>query len=135
MISIKDLKAAQKAAAEQKQILSEMAGLVADIDRCHKTIELVNQDLQRANAQYQGERTTRQDVEYLTVLLDCAKRKLAWEKQIGSVQKRTPDLLERLQKQMNDDKNPPAGEVREQMLAGLQALQAAMEQLQQAKVQ
>lgn len=135
MISIKDLKAAQKAAAEQKQILSEMAGLVADIDRCHKTIELVNQDLQRANAQYQGERTTRQDVEYLTVLLDCAKRKLAWEKQIGSVQKRTPDLLERLQKQMNDEKNPPAGEVREQMLAGLQALQAAMEQLQQAKVQ
>ena len=135
MTSIKDLKAAQKAAAEQRQILSEMQSLVADIDRCQKTIGVVNQDLQKANTQYQGERSTRQDVEYLTVLLDCAKRKLAWEKQIGSVQKRTPDLLERLQRHMNDEKNPPTGEVREQMLAGLQALQAAMERLQQAKVQ
>jgi phage host-nuclease inhibitor protein Gam len=134
MTSIKDLKAAQKAAAEQRQIVSEMRTLVGDIDRCQKTIGAVNDEFQAANARYQGERTTRQDVEYLTILLDCAKRKLAWEKQIGSVQKRTPELLERLQTRMNDEKNPPGAEVREQMVAGLQALQGAMERLQQAKV-
>ena len=134
MTSIKDLKAARKAAVEQRQILSELGALVTDIDRCQKTIGAVNEDLQKANVRYQGQRTTRQDVEYLTALLDCAKRKLAWEKQIASVQKRTPELLERLQRHMNDEKNPPIGEVREQMLAGLQALQAAMERLQQAKI-
>jgi hypothetical protein len=133
--SIKDLKAAQKAAAEQRQMLLEIRGLVNDIDRCQKTIGVVNEDLQKANASYQGERTTRQDVEYLTALLDCAKRKLAWEKQITSIQKRTPELLERLQRQMNDEKNAPTGDVREQMVVGLQALQAAMQRLQQAKVE
>jgi chromosome segregation ATPase len=134
MSSIKDLKAAQKAAAEQLEILSEMQTLVADIDRCQKTIGAVNEELQRANGRYQGPRTTREDVEYLTALLDCAKRKLAWEKQIMSIQKRTPQLLERMQHHMNDEKNPPPQAVREQMVAGLQALQAAMDRLQQVKV-
>ena len=38
MTSIKDLKAAQKAAVEQRQILSELGALVTDIDRCQKTM-------------------------------------------------------------------------------------------------
>ncbi len=132
---MKDLKAAQKAETEQRRILVELDGLAGDIDRCQRTIAAVNSELQAVNGKYQGERTTRQDVEYLTALLDCAKRKLAWEKQIASVQKRTPGVLERLQQQMNDQKNPPTPEMRLQMVQSLQALQAAMERLQSSKVQ
>ena len=132
---MKDLKAAQKAETEQRRILVELDGLAGDIDRCQRTIAAVNSELQAVNGKYQGERTTRQDVEYLTALLDCAKRKLAWEKQIASVQKRTPGVLERLQQQMNDQKNPPTPEMRQQMVQSLQALQAAMERLQSSKVQ
>jgi hypothetical protein len=135
MSSMKDLKAAQKAETEQRRILVELDGLAGDIDRCQRTIAAVNSELQAVNGKYQGERTTRQDVEYLTALLDCAKRKLAWEKQIASVQKRTPGVLERLQQQMNDQKNPPTPEMRQQMVQSLQALQAAMERLQSSKVQ
>ena len=134
MASIKDLKAEQKAAAEQRQIVSELNALVGDIERCEKTITAVNSELQQLNTKYQGERNTRQDVEYLSGLLDCAKRKLAWEKQIASVQKRTPALLESMQRHMNDPKNPPREEMRLQMLNSLQALQGAMERLHSSKV-
>ena len=135
MSSIKDLKAAQKAAAEQQQVISELNALVTDIERCERTIIAVNGELTKINAQYQGQRNTRQDIEYLTGLLDCAKRKLAWEKQIASVQKRTPALLESMQRHMNDEKNPPPKELRAQMLVSLQALQTAMERLQSNKVE
>ena len=134
MSTIKDLKAAQKAAAEQQKMILELTSLVTDIERCEKTILAVNGELTRVNEQYHGQRNTRQDIEYLTALLDCAKRKLAWEKQIASVQKRTPALLESMQRHMNDEKNPPPKEVRLQMLHYLETLQAAMERLQGAKV-
>jgi hypothetical protein len=135
MSSIKDLKAAQKSAAEQWQMILELKTLVADIERCEKTISAVNGELTRVNAKYQGQRNTRQDIEYLSVLLDCARRKLAWEKQISSVQKRTPALLEQMQRHMNDEKNPPTDEARLQMLQMLQSLQSAMERLQSSKVE
>jgi len=135
MSSLNDLKAAQKALAEQQRIVADLNALVADIERCQKTVEAIDADLQQANSKYQGQRTTREDVEYLSALLDCAKRKLAWEKQIASVQKRAPEVLGRLQHQMDDPKNPPAEELREQMVRALQGLQAAMERLQSAKLQ
>ena len=135
MYSIKDLKAAKKSEAEQRRIILELKILVADIERCEKTISAVNGELVRLNSKYQGQRSTRQDIEYLSGLLDCARRKLAWEKQIASVQKRTPALLEQMQRHMNDEKNPPADEVRLQMLQSLQLLQSAMERLQSSKVE
>ena len=116
-------------------MILELKTLVADIERCEKTISAVNGELTRVNAKYQGQRNTRQDIEYLSVLLDCARRKLAWEKQIASVQKRTPALLEQMQRHMNDEKNPPTDEARLQMLQMLQSLQSAMERLQSSKVE
>jgi hypothetical protein len=133
MSSAKDLKLEQKAAAQQIQVLSELSLLVKDIERSEKTILALRGELSGVNSRYQGPRNTREDIAYLTSLLDCAKKKLAWEKQITSLQKRTPDVLQKMSSLINDPKAPPADEIRNRMLAGLQAVQAAMERLQGVK--
>lgn len=132
MSSLKELKLAQKIAAGQKALVGELDGLVKDIDRCERTISDLKAELERTNNQYTGPRTTRQDVDYLTVLLECAKKKLNWEKQVASLQKRTPLILERLAIFMNDPKNPPPDALRAQLLQALQGIQTAMECLQTA---
>ncbi|HWD20620.1 MAG TPA: hypothetical protein VHB20_15235 [Verrucomicrobiae bacterium] len=121
---------AQVRAAERRRVLEELNQLAADIRRCEETIALVMAELNAVNAKYQGPRTTRQDVEYLTVLLECAKRKLAWEKQIASLHKRAPELLAGMMKILNDQDFPPSDEVKAEMLQALQVVQAALERLQ-----
>jgi hypothetical protein len=135
MASLRDLKLAQKAANEQRRVISELKTLVADIERCEKTIVDLKQELEVVNSKYQGRRTTREDVAYLTDLLECAKKKLAWEKIIASLQKRTPQLLERMSKLIHDPQNAPSEETRSEMLSSLQTVQAAMERLQNVKAE
>lgn len=121
---------AQVKAAERRRVVAELEQLAADVGRCEQTIGELMAELNTVTAKYQGERTTRQEVEYLTVLLDCAKRKLAWEKQIASLQKRAPQLLERMASTMQDTEFPLTEEMKEQMLRSLQAVQAALARLQ-----
>ena len=133
MQSIKDLKQAEKSAGLQQQVVSELNALVRDIERCEKTIVELQNELGAVNAKYPSPRTTRQDIAYLTDLLKCANKKLAWEKQIASMQKRTPATLEKMAALLNDPKNPPADDMRAEMLRALQGVQAAMERLQNTK--
>jgi hypothetical protein len=133
MQSIKDLKLAEKSLARQREVVLELNTLVADIERCEKTILDLQKELAAVNAKYPSPRTTRQDIAYLTDLLKCANKKLAWEKQIASMQKRTPATLEKMAQLLNDTKNPPADEMRVGMLQALQGVQAAMERLQGIK--
>jgi hypothetical protein len=107
--------------------------IVKDIERSEKSIVALNKELEVVNSKFKGPRTTREDVAYLTSLLECAKRKLAWEKQISSLQKRTPPLMERMAAIMNDPKGPPPPIVQEQMMQALKSIQAAMERLQAAE--
>lgn len=130
MSAAKQLKDSQRAAQKHLELIAELQELVQDITRCEKTIITLQAELNETNAKYAGPRTTKQDVEFLTVLLDAAKRKLAWEKQIASLQKRTPELLERMTIFLNDPVNPPSNETRQQILESLQAVQATMEKLQ-----
>jgi len=130
MLSIKDLKLAEKSAAEQRELVLELNNILKEIERGETTITALKADLESINNRYKGPRSTRQDVEYLTELLACAKRKLNWEKHLASLQKRTPSALERMTRLLADPKNPPAEEVRTEMLRVLQAIQAAMEKLQ-----
>ena len=134
MSSIKEIKLAQKIAIEQQQVVLELNTLVADIERCEKTILGLKSELETVNRKHQNRQTTRDDIAYLEDLLRCAKKKLAWEKHIASLQKRTPALLERISGFMMDPKIPPADEVRVQMVNALQSVQAAMERLQNVKV-
>src|SRR5215471_7616204 len=122
MSSIKDLKLEQKAALQHQKVISELNTLVKDIERCEKTMTHLKDELEAANAKYPGPRTTRDDVAYLTALLECAKKKLAWEKQIASLQKRTPELLQEMMGFINDPKNPPPDPVRAAMLLTLESV-------------
>jgi uncharacterized protein YoxC len=135
MSTLQRLKQAQKAAAQQQQVISELNALVNDIDRCQNSISSLKRELEAANSKYQGQRTTREDIAYLTDLLECAKKKLAWEKQMTSLQKRTPLLLEKMNQLFHDAHNPPTEELREQMVRALQSVQTAMEGLQAARVE
>jgi hypothetical protein len=130
MSAEKQLRDSQRAAQKHVQLIAELQELVEDITRCEKTISALQIELNETNKKFSGPRNTKQDVEFLTVLLDCAKRKLAWEKQISSLQKRTPELLERMSSFLNDPVNPPSNETRLQILEALQAVQATMERLQ-----
>lgn len=122
--------AANIKAAERRRILGELKQLATDIGRCQETISSLMAELTSVNAKYQGERSTRQEVEYLTVLLACAKRKLVWEKQIASLKKRAPALLESLSRIMNDPDHPPSEELKAEMLQSLQTVQGALARLQ-----
>ena len=134
MSSVKQLKLAQKNAAEQQQVILELEGIVNTIHRTEKTITDLKTELDGVNLKHQGRKTTQEDIAYLNDLLRCANRKLAWEKQLASLQKRTPAVLERLSVLMNDPKAPPADEMRAGMLRALQGVQAAMERLQNLKL-
>ena len=134
MTTIKDLKLAQKSVAEQKALVLELNNLLKDIERCERSMAELKADLEKLNAKHQGPRTTREDIAYLTGLLNCAKQKLTWEKHLASVQKRTPAALEQLTNLMNDPRNSPGEETRSEMLRVLQAIQAAMDRLQKLAV-
>jgi hypothetical protein len=133
MASIKDLKLAEKSLVLQQQVVSELNTLVKDIERSEKTIVDLQAELHAVNSKYPSPRTTRQDIAYLTDLLKCANKKLAWEKQIASMQKRTPVTLQKMAQLLNDEKNPPADAMRTEMLRALHGVQSAMERLQGMK--
>ena len=108
-----------------------MQQLAVSIGRCQETIEGLMAELAAVNAKYEGRRrTTREEVEYLTELLSCAKQKLAWEKQITSLKKRAPDLLKDISKTLSDREFPPTEELKSEMLQSLQIVQTALERLQ-----
>lgn len=135
MSSLKSIKLAQRAAVHQQQVIGELQNLVGDIERCEKTINALKTELEGINEKHKDRKTTRDDIAYLTDLLRCANKKLAWEKNMASLQKRTPELLQRLSSIANDPQNPPPEEMRATMVRSLQLVQSAMERLQQAKVQ
>lgn len=134
MSSLKQLKQAEKTAALQQQVVLELNAIVKDIERCEKTLNDLQSELAAANTRHPTPRTTRQDIAYLTDLLKCANKKLAWEKQIGSLQKRTPAVLEKMSGLLNDAANPPPDQIRAEMLQALHGVQAAMERLQNSKI-
>jgi hypothetical protein len=128
-------KLAEKAALEQRQVVVEIEALVGSIERCEKTILELKVELEQVNDKHKGRRTTQEDIAYLTDLLKCANKKLGWEKQMASLQKKTPALLERMSALIDDPANPPTNEVRAAMLHGLEAVRSAMEKLEKVKVE
>ena len=94
---------------------------------------MLQAELSQASSKYPSPRTTREDIDYLTDLLRVANKKLAWEKQIASIQKRAPGLMEQMAQLMQDPTNPPSEQIRTDVLRALKAVQSAMERLHAAK--
>lgn len=134
MSSLKQYKLAGKSLTRQQEVIGELDTLVKDIERCEKTILDLKKELEAVNQKHQGRKTTRDDIAYLEDLLKCAHKKLTWEKQIASLKKRTPVLLQKMSALINDVQTPPTDEVRAGMLRALQRVQAAMERLENVKV-
>jgi hypothetical protein len=135
MTSARQLKLQQKGTNQLQGAISELQRLAHDIGRCEKTISALQTELEVVNRKHADRRTTRDDIAYLTALLECAKKKLGWEKQIASLQKRTPVILEEVARLINDPKTPPPEELRAQVVQSLQQVQATMERLQSARAE
>lgn len=129
----KQYKLAEKAALQQRQVVSELEALVKSIDRCEKTVTELKSELEAVQAKYQTRNSTQEEIAYLTDLLKCANKKLSWEKQIASLQKKTPALLEDVSRVMNDPRNPPGEEMRASMARALKLVQASMQRLESVK--
>jgi len=129
----KQYKLAEKAALQQRQVVGELESLVKSIDRCEKTVTQLKNELEAVQAKYQTRTSTQEEIAYLTDLLKCANKKLNWEKQIASLQKKTPAILDDVTRVINDVKNPPSDEMRTSMLRALQLVQASMQRLEKVK--
>src|SRR5437870_2278247 len=134
MSSLKRFKLAEKSMARQHEVITGLNTLVKDIERSEQMITELKSELDAVNFKHKDRQTTREDIAYLQDLLKCANKKLAWEKRIAGLQKRTPLILEEVSSLMNDPKNPPDGQVRAEILGVLQSVQTAMERLQNVKV-
>ena len=134
MASIKQLRLSEKALSQQQLLIGELNALVKDINRCEIIVTDLKKELEDAHLKHKDRNSTREEIDYLTDLLKVANKKLVWEKQMGSLQKRTPLILERLAKLVNDPNIPAEDPGRLAMLQALQQVQGAMERLQNVKV-
>ena len=60
-------------------MIAELNRLVADIERCERTIGELKTELSEVNARYQTRASTREEIDYLSALLKVANKKLVWE--------------------------------------------------------
>lgn len=132
-MSSKARKLLHKSNVLQAEMLEELQSLVKSIERGETLLAELKLDTEEMDAKHQHRRSTREDIAYLEDLLKCAKKKLAWEKQMETVAKRTPEVLAKVSTAMNDTTNPPADDVRTTTLALLQSVQGAMARLDAAK--
>jgi hypothetical protein len=132
-MSSKAKKLLHKSNVLQGEMLEELQALVKSIERAETLLAELKRDTEAMNAKHQERRTTREDIAYIEDLLKCAKKKLAWENQMETVAKRTPEVLAKVSTAMNDTTNPPPDNVRTAALSLLQSVQGAMTRLDAAK--
>jgi chromosome segregation ATPase len=128
----KDYKQAAKSLSKQQQVAEELQALLASIEKTERTISELKAELERVNRIHQVRTTTQQDIDFLTALLNCAHKKLSWEKQVMSVKKRVPAVLAELGRVMEDASNPPSDSMCATLLQAMQQVKAAMERLEKA---
>ena len=129
MATPKQLKEAARVAAQQQGIIEELQALERDIARCESTVITLKAEMESVNTRHADRKTTQEDVNFLEDLLACAKKKLVWEKQLASVQKRIPDLMQRIETVVNHPESNPDEKTREALMASLNKVKAGMERL------
>jgi hypothetical protein len=108
---------------------------VKDIERCETTINALKIELEGVNSRHSKRGSTQEDIDYLEDLLKCAKKKLVWEKQMASLQKRTPLLMQEVEKLVNHPQSHPNDETQSKLMQSLQAVQGAMQRMQSVKIE
>jgi hypothetical protein len=134
MASSKTKRLLHKSTVLQGEMLEELEVLVKSIERAETLLADLKSETEAMHTRHAPTgRTTREDIAYLEDLLKCAKKKLAWEKQMETLATRTPEVLAKVSSAMNNTANPPGEEVRSNVLKLLQGVQAAMGRLDAAK--
>ena len=126
MSTSRQIKEEQRVTAQQKGLVGELQALVKDIERCDKTVHGLKEELLKVNERHANRTTTQDDIAYLEDLLACARKKLVWEKQIASLQKRTPELMQRVEALVNHPNSNPDEETRNALISSLTQVQATM---------
>ncbi len=134
MATPKEIKLEQKVASQQKEIILELQALVKDIERCELSTQTLKAELESVNLRHANRQTTQDDIHYLEDLLKCARKKLVWEKQMASLQKRTPDLMSRVEAVVNHPQSNPDESTRNTLLESLKNVQTSMHRLQSVKI-
>jgi hypothetical protein len=134
MSTSRQIKEEQRVTAQQKSVVGELQALVKDIERCDKTVQGLREELLKVNEKHANRTTTQDDIAYLEDLLGCARKKLVWEKQIASLQKRTPELMERVEALVNHPNSNPDEETRNALMGSLTQVQASMKRLNEVKI-
>ena len=132
MSSRKEYRQAAQSVSKQHEVTLELQSLLASIEKAERTITELKSELEVANRTHQVRTTTQQDIDFLTALLKCANKKLGWEKQVASLKKRAPVVMQELATIMQDTKNPPSEETCAMLLQTMQQVKAAMERLEKA---
>ena len=117
------------------ELIEELNRLVKDIERCERTIGELKEELEAINAKWQKRATTREEIDYLTALLKVANKKLVWEKNMASLQKRTPEIMSRVSALVNDPKSPLDDQEKAALVPSLNAVQGAMQRLMSTKIE
>lgn len=125
----------RKSTLLQAEALTDLQALVKGIERAETLLAELKRDTEAMNARHQQkeQRSTREDIAYLEDLLKCARKKLAWEKQMEHLATRTPAVLATVSSVMNEAHNPPPDQLRLNVLDLLQKVQTAMSRLDAAK--
>ena len=134
MSTSRQIKEEQRVAAQQKSLIGELQALAIDIERCDKTVQGLRTELLAVNERHANRTTTQHDIAYLEDLLACARKKLVWEKQITSLQKRTPELMERVEALVNHPNSNPDEETRNALMTSLTQVQTSMKRLNEVKI-
>jgi hypothetical protein len=134
MSTSRQIKEEQRVTAQQKSLVGELQALVKDIERCDKTVQGLREELLKVNEKHANRTTTQDDIAYLEDLLGCARKKLVWEKQIASLQKRTPELMQRVEALVNHPNSNPDEETRNALMGSLTQVQASMKRLNEVKI-
>lgn len=122
----------RRSAAHHDEAVQELEGILKGIERSEQIVVSLRDEMEDVNRKYPAERTTQEDVDFLTDLLACARKKLLLEKQIEVLKRRVPAALERVSQTVTDAKAPPTPEMQCDLLDKLKTVQQAMERLDSA---
>jgi hypothetical protein len=124
---------ARKSALRQQEVVDGLQAVASSIEKADEMITSLKTQMDEVNARHQDRKTTSDDIAYLEDLLRCARKKLAWEKQMASLSKKIPEVLAAVTSVMNDPAMPPSDQTRAVVMGLLQNVQQSMARLEQAK--
>ena len=134
MSTARQIKTEQRVSGQQKGLVGELQALVKDLERAEKTVNSLKSELGSVAERHANRTTTQHEIAYLEDILACFRKKLVWEKQIASLQKRTPELMQRVEALVNHPQSNPDQETQDALMTSIKEVQAAMNRLNESKL-